>query len=175
VKGVFDTKPNSGYDDETTHRYHFPSQYRATVASLVGDWIVYRETQRNRGRRAYIAAARILRIDPDPNRADHAYALIGDYLAFDQPVPLFDGNYAEAPLRAIKDPTRVGIYLRGKSVRNLADSDFAAIVRKGLNNTLAPANAIQLQLDPRHTDNETLSLLQAPIEEQESDVLNRFF
>jgi putative restriction endonuclease len=65
LKGVFDTKPNSGYDDEITHRYHFPPQYRATAKTLVGSWIVYREPQRNRGRRAYIAVARVLRIDPD--------------------------------------------------------------------------------------------------------------
>ena len=26
MKAVFDTKPNSGYDDEIVRRYHFPTQ-----------------------------------------------------------------------------------------------------------------------------------------------------
>ncbi|MFI5012966.1 MAG: HNH endonuclease [Hyphomicrobiales bacterium] len=52
-------------------------------------------------------------------------------------------------------------------MRQLDDLDFAAIVRTGLSETLAPANAIRLELDPEHTNQETLSLLQAPIEEQE--------
>jgi putative restriction endonuclease len=171
MKGVFDTKSNSGYDDEITQRYHFPPQYRAIAETLVGDWIVYREPQRNNGRRAYIAAARVLRIDPDSNRLGHAYALIRDYLPFDQPVPFSsDGQYAEAPLRAIGNPSRVGAYLQGKSVRQLADSDFGAIVRRGLGETMAPANAIRLELDPGHADEEALSLLQAPIGEQERRV-----
>ncbi len=169
LKGVFDTKPNSGYDDEITHRYHFPSQYRATAEELIGDWIIYREPQRNKGRRAYIAAARVLRIDPDSSRAGHSYALIGDYLPFDQPVPFSSsGEYAEAPLRAINDPKRVGAYLQGKSVRLLADSDFAALVRRGLNETLSPTNAIKFELD--RADEETQHLLQAPIEVQERRV-----
>jgi putative restriction endonuclease len=171
VKGVFDTKPNSGYDDEITHRYHFPSQYRRTADRLVGKWIIYREPQRNAGRRAYIATARVLRIDLDPERPSHSYAIIGDYLPFDQPVPFTSGGrYAEAPLRAISDPTRIGAFLQGKSMRELSDADFAAIVRMGLKDTLAPANAVRLALDPAHIDEQTMSLLRAPIEEQERRV-----
>ena len=41
VKGIFDAKPNSGYDDEVTRRYHSPPQYRAVAERLVGDWIIY--------------------------------------------------------------------------------------------------------------------------------------
>jgi putative restriction endonuclease len=171
LKGVFDTKSNSGYDDEITHRYHFPSQYRSTAAELVGNWIVYREPQRNGGRRAYVATARVLRIEPDPKRAGHAYAVIGDYLSFDRPVPFSSGGtYAEASLRAIDDPSKVGAYLQGKSVRPLSDADFAAIVRAGLGETLAPQNAVSLKLDPEHADQETLSLIRAPIVEQERRV-----
>jgi putative restriction endonuclease len=168
MKGVFDTKPNSGYDDEITHRYHFPSQYRDTAQALVGNWIIYREPQRNNGRRAYIAVARVLRIDPDSSQPKHSYAVIGDYLPFDKLVPLSaNGSYAEAPLRAISDPNRVGAYLQGKSVREISEADFAAIVRAGLSETLDPTNAIRLELDPKHADNDTLSLLHSPLEEQE--------
>jgi putative restriction endonuclease len=54
MKAVFDTKPNSGYDDEITGQYHFParSNYMVGARGARGDWIVYREPQRNNGRRA---------------------------------------------------------------------------------------------------------------------------
>jgi len=150
MKAVFDTKPNSGYDDEILRRYHFPTQsnYLAAAEAAVGDWIIYREPQRNGGRRAYIAAARVLRLEPDPVRLNHAYAVVGDYLPFDQPVPFSGGrvDYWEAPLRAITDPSRVGAALQGKAMRPLSESDFAAIISAGLSETLAPENAIRLGL-----------------------------
>jgi len=55
-------------------------------------------------------------------------------------------------------------------MRELSDADFAAIVRMGLKDTLAPANAVRLALDPAHIDEQTMSLLRAPIEEQERRV-----
>jgi putative restriction endonuclease len=151
MKAVFDTKPNSGYDDEIVRRSHFPTQstYMAAAGAAVGDWIVYREPQRNGGRRAYIAVARVVRIEPDSLRANHAYAVMGDYLPFDRPVPFAgrgDGGYWETPLRAIEDPGRVGAALQGKAMRPLADADFSALVAAGLSETLAPENAIRLGL-----------------------------
>lgn len=168
MKGVFDTKAESGYDDDVSRRYHFPRQYKAIATSLLGSWIVYREPQRNRGRRAYVAVARVTRIEDDVERAGHAYAFVADYLPFDRPVPLVEGGrYAEAALRAIADPSRVGAYLQGKSIRALPDEDFSLIVRVGFGETLAPQNAVRLELDQNHVDQETLGLLQAPTEEQE--------
>lgn len=150
MKAVFDTKPNSGYDDEIVRRYHFPTQsnYLAAAEAAIGDWIVYREPQRNRGRRAYIAVARILRIESDPVRRNHAYAIVGDYLPFDRPVPFAGttGGYWETPLRAIEDSSRIGAALQGKAMRPLAEDDFARIVTAGLSETLAPENAIRLGL-----------------------------
>ena len=149
MKAVFDTKPNSGYDDEIMRRYHFPTQrnYMAAAEAAVGDWIVYREPARNGGLRAYIAVARVLGIEPDRARANHAYAIIGEYLPFDRPVPFAgSGRYWEGPLRAVTDPSRVGATLQGKAMRPLADADFAAIVAAGLSETLAPENAIRLGL-----------------------------
>ena len=105
MKGIFDTKANSGYDDEITRRYQFPPQYRAVAEKLVGDWVIYREPQRNGGRKAYIAVAKLARLETDPIRSGYSYALIADYLPFDRPVPFAaDGAYAEAALRAIGDP-----------------------------------------------------------------------
>ncbi|WP_304164922.1 HNH endonuclease [Phenylobacterium aquaticum] len=151
MKAVFDTKPNSGYDDEIMGRYHFPtrSNYMDVARATVGDWIVYREPQRNGGRRAYIAAARVARIQPDPALPNHAYAVIdtATFLPFDRPVP-FAGpdGYWEAPLRAISDPSRVGAGVQGQAMRPLSDMDFAAIIREGLIETLKPDNAIRLGL-----------------------------
>jgi len=178
VKGIFDTKANSGYDDEILRRYHFPPQYRGVAERLVGDWIIYREPQRNGGRRAYVAAAKVLRIEPDPVRPGYSFALIGDYLPFDRPLPFASGGaYAEAALREIGDPTRVGAYLQGKSIRTVSEVDFVAIVRAGLDETLDPENALRLELDPLHVDAETLGILRASAEEQarriEQILLNR--
>ncbi|MGA7711204.1 MAG: HNH endonuclease [Rhizomicrobium sp.] len=167
MKGVFDTKADSGYDDEITRRYHFPPQYRAIAKSLIGDWVVYREPQRNAGRRAYIAAAHVVDVEPDPSRSGYSYAHVSDYLLFDTPVPFSAGGvYAEASLRAIGAPTKVGAYLRGKSIRTISDEDFCSIVRRGLDETLAPKNAVRLELDPANVDAETLKLVAAPMSEQ---------
>jgi len=178
VKGIFDTKADSGYDDEITRRYHFPRQYRDVAERLVGDWIIYREPQRNRGRRAYIAVAKLSRLEADPTRPGYSYAFVSEYLPFDRPVPFAGGGaYAEAALRELTDPSRVGAYLQGKSVRTLSDSDFVAIVRAGLVETLSPENALRLELDPSHVDPDTLDLIQAPPDERarriEQILLNR--
>ena len=168
MKGVFDTKAESGYDDDIARRYHFPRQYRAVADALAGSWIVYREPQRNAGRRAYVAAARVARIEDDPQRPGHAYAYVEDYLPFDRPVPfVVAGRYAEAPLRAIADPSRIGAYLQGKSIRPLAQEDFAAIVRSGLGDALDPAHAARLDLEDHQLDADTRALLHAPPAEQE--------
>ena len=178
MKGIFDTKANSGYDDEITRRYHFPPQYRSIADKLVGEWVIYREPQRNGGRRAYVAVARLMRTESDPARRGYSYGVVADYLPFDRPVP-FGGNgtYAEAALRDIGDPKRIGAYLQGKSIRTISEVDFAAIVRAGLDETLDLGNAIRLELDPGHVDAETLQLVRAPPDEQarriEQILLNR--
>jgi putative restriction endonuclease len=168
MKGVFDTRPGSGYDDDIPRRYHFPKQYRSTANALVGSWIVYREPQRNAGRRAYVAVARVTHVEDDPERSGHAYAYVADYLAFNQLVPFVSaGRYAEAPLREIRDSTRIGAYLQGRSIRQLSDKDFGHIVLAGLGPILVPENAVRLELDGLHTDYETQSTLEATIDEQE--------
>ena len=150
MKAVFDTKPNSGYDDEIVRRYHFPTQsnYVEAAEAAIGDWIVYREPQRNNGRRAYIAAARVLRVEHDPKLRNHAYAIVGEYLPFDRPVAFSGGpkGYWEASLRAIENPSRVGATLQGKAMRVISEVDFAQIVGAGLIETLAPENARRLDL-----------------------------
>lgn len=147
MKGVFDTKPGSGYDDSLAERYHFPAKrnYLDVAEAVIGDWILYREPQRNGGRRAYIGAARVAAIETDPLRSDHAYAQIADYLPFDPLVPFSgapEGTYWETALRAV-DPSRVGQSLQGKSMRLLSEADFALIVARGLHETLSDENLIR--------------------------------
>ena len=169
MKAIFDTKPDSGYDDEITQRYHFPTQrnYLDAAEAAVGDWIVYRSPQRNGGQRAYIAVARLLRIEPDPRSQGHAYAVVGDYLQFPTPVPFAGaGRYWEASIRAIDDRRRVGAYTQGKAVRGLGDGDFAAIVQAGLQETIAPENFVRLGLGVQDVDQAPFEHSDAPGAEQ---------
>ena len=150
MKAVFDVKPGSGYDDDITWRYHFParSDYLDAARGAVGDWVLYREPQRNRGRRAYIATARVVGVEADPDRGGHYYAYVAGYLPFPTPVPFVtEGRYAEAPLRAIAEPSRVGQALQGKSMRPISTEDFDDIVLRGLSETLAPENSVRLGLE----------------------------
>lgn len=151
MKAVFDLKPGSGYDDEIiTGRYQFPARrdYLSAAQDAIGDWALLREPQRNRGRRAYIAVARVLRVERDPLHVNRFYAHLTEPLEFATPVPLQrDGRYMEAVARAVGDPSRVGQALQGKSVRSISDDDFDAIVMAGLSEALAPENALRLGLD----------------------------
>jgi putative restriction endonuclease len=172
VKGVFDTKTDSGYDDDIARRYHFPQRYLSIANEMVGDWVVYREPRRNHGRQAYVAVARVVGIEPDPTVPNHYYALVDEFLPFDHLVPLNDdGQYAEEPLRGVAEPAQVGIWLQGRSVRPLDAADFARIVRAGLRGTLDPDNALKLELDPSHVDAETEALLSLSEEEQERRIV----
>ncbi len=155
MKAIFDTKSNSGYDDEIVSRYHFPARrnYLDVARAAIGDWVVYRSPQRNGGQRAYIAAARVLRVDPDPVRAGHAYAVMRDFTPFPTPVPFAGGGtYWEADLREINDPSKVGAAVQGRAMRFLDDGDFAAIVEAGLRETLAPEKFVRLGLGVQDVD-----------------------
>lgn len=148
MKGVFVCNPNSAYDDNLIEKYHFRhSHYLDLASTMVGDWIVYQEPRRGGGREAYIAAARVASIEPDPSRLKHYYARLRDFLPFDQPVKFRRENlYRESPLNAL-ERQRVGPFLQGSSVRALSEEDFAAIVLDGLQETLSPENARRLDLD----------------------------
>ena len=148
MKAVFDTKPTSVYDDDVSRHYHFPRRYFAIVERCMGDWIVLRRPRADGGNLAYFATARVDAVEPDARAAGMNYARLSDYLPFDAPVPWFAGRrYAEEALRALPQ-TQVGVYLRGRSVRALTDSDFAALIAAGLSQTLDVVNAHSLDLDP---------------------------
>lgn len=171
AKGVLDTRGGSGYDDDIVERYHFPNRYLAIAQRLVGDWIVYREPRRNGGRFGYVASARVTRIDADPNLPGHSFARIGDYLPFDAVVPLDGpGGAYEETLRAVGAPARRGVALQGRSIRTIAEGDFATILLAGLRETLSPANAVRLELDRLNVSEADLALVEAPLVEQERRV-----
>ena len=172
TKGIFDTKSGSDYDDDIPTRYHFPNRYRTVAQTLVGDWVIYRKPRRDEGTSGYVAVARVVGVDTDPSTPNHSYARMAEYLEFDRAVPL-DGpaRAYEAVLRDVPTSSLRGVALQGKSVRPVSESDFSAIVRAGLDATLAPQNALRLGLDPAHADAETRALLDAPLEEQERQVV----
>ena len=146
MKAVFDTKPGSAYDDDVTRHYQFPRRYLNLVRQAEGDWVVLRRPRADGGNLAYFAVARIAGLEPDPTAPALTFARLTEFLEFDQNVAWREGGrYAEQALRdmPIKE---VGVYLRGRSVRELSPADFAAIVSSGLSQTLSPDNAIRLGL-----------------------------
>jgi putative restriction endonuclease len=151
VKAVFDVNASSRYAGEPGC-YHFEgggrySRYLDVTRDALGDWVVYRETRRNGVRQAYVGVARVVRVTPDPHRPGHHYAAVEQYLPFPTPAPFTSaGRYWETPLRGV-ERRAIGRTLQGQSLRRLTGEDFAAIVEAGLQETLAPANAIRLELD----------------------------
>jgi putative restriction endonuclease len=144
TKAVLDTKPTSVYDDDLSQHYHFPRRYLAIVQQCVGDWIILRRPRADGGNLAYFATARVQTIEADSSKPGMSYARLTEYLQFDRPVPwTIEGRYSEAPLRNIPQ-SQVGVYLRGRSVRPLSESDFTDIVAMGLGETLDVHNAERL-------------------------------
>lgn len=144
MKGVFDIKPESGYDDSLTQGYQFGTRkdYMAVADAVVGDWILYRGPRRNGGGSAYIGAARVVSVEVD-TKAKRAYAKVADFFEFDPPVPFAGasiGRYWEAAWRAIPDIRHVGRTMQGKSLRLISDEDFWGIVAAGVGTALLPEN-----------------------------------
>lgn len=168
MHGVFDTRAGTIYDDDIAWRYHFPNKYRKIALTLLDDWILYREPRRNRGRSGYVAVARVVAIDPDPNDRSSSYARVEQFLNLDRVVPL-DGPAGpyESLLKTVQNPSARGRTLQGRSVRPIPSEDFATIVRAGLETTLAPSNARRLELDGPSIGSETRGLLDAAPQEQE--------
>ena len=137
TKGVFTTRVIPTYDDLPEYRYHFPRTYLRKAESTVGDWIVYYEPRRRTndansigGRQSYFAVAKVNYIERDPNRADHYYAFVSDYLEFDQSVPFKENDhYYEAGLQREDGNTNKGAF--GRAVRTITDLEFDLILRAG--------------------------------------------
>ncbi len=132
MRGVFTTKRDTGYEDRIDERYHFPANYVRLARELVGDWIVYHESRRNGGAVGYIGAARVIGIDEHP-RGEGFYARMAEFIEFPRVVPLrHECGFFESRLNAVGDPRRIGVALKGNSIRPIPDADFTAIVLTGL-------------------------------------------
>ena len=113
MNAVFDTRPETSYDDDIIRRYHFPNRYLPEARKSVGDWIVYREPQRGGGRRGYVAVARVTRIETDPTDDASSYVYVSDFLPFNMVVPFHRETACyETRLDTIEDRSRVGAELR---------------------------------------------------------------
>lgn len=140
VAGILTHQQSTSYNDLPEVRYHFPVNYLKRVEAILseGGLIAYYEPGRSsvgegvrRGRRAYVALARITGISEDPDApGTRYYANVADFLAFDEPVPLevggvlFEGR--AQPLRR----TGYGTYFRS-AVRLIDMPDFERILQAG--------------------------------------------
>lgn len=127
MKAVFDTKPMSGYDDDVTRRYHYPSRYLAIVDAALDDWVVLRRPRADGGNLVYFAVAKVQRIDAVPASPGRFYARLADYLPFDGPVPwTIKGQYAK---RERSDQVAIGAYpTRSPLALTIRDEAYAGIL-----------------------------------------------
>ncbi len=128
TKAVFIASSHSAYLDRPGELYHFPNSYLSRVQRTVGDWVVFFEGRRG-GSRGYYAVQRVARIEGDPERPDHSFAILdrASELSFEHNV---------ARLKPDGAPYETGLPLsRGSNtsaVRLISDADFAKIVEEGL-------------------------------------------
>src|SRR5690606_21727483 len=139
--GVFMHKDGSGYADIPEVHYQFPKAYLSRAKQMVGDWIIYREPVKIPRSKGFFAVAKVERIIPDPDRADHYRALIeeGSYLPFEPAVPH----------KIAGQPVERDLANAQASVRLLSNTDFARITALGLpdDDTLPRVG----ELSPRQT------------------------
>ncbi len=152
MKAVLDTKPTSAYDDSIYSHYHFPRRYLPILKKCEGDWVVLRRPRADGGNLAYFATARIREIETDVVNPGMSYARFDDFVQFDTPVPWnIDGQYQEEALRRIPKQ-QVGIFLRGRSARELNDFDFSEIIQLGMSKTILSTNVEKLVLELRNAN-----------------------
>lgn len=127
---IFYHKPDSIYDDDPAHKYHFPKSYLSRVEQTLGDWIVYYGPLLGRKGRFYTATARVKRIAPDPSDAKLFYVYLEDYIDFDRPLPYAEnGGFERKLFRADGLPN--GGYTQ-QAVRILEADEFKELVDAGL-------------------------------------------
>jgi putative restriction endonuclease len=143
ANAVFTTKPEPSYDDLPELRYHFPARYLRQAEQALNDWIVYYEPRREggvssraTGRQCYFATARVTRIERDPDRDDHYYAYVSDYLEFTNPVPFREGaTFYESRLRKPDGSTNKGRF--GWSLRVIPANEYRMICQIGFSEAIS--------------------------------------
>lgn len=144
AKAILTAKLSPSYDDIPEKQYHFGREYIRQIEAALGDFVIYYEPRRTTtdpasrgGRQSYFAVARIARIRKDERVDDHFYAEIDDYIDFDSPVPFrSSGSYLESALQRDDGQTNKGAF--GRSVRNLPEHEFRAIVNIGFASFQSP-------------------------------------
>lgn len=168
AKVVLTTKLNSIYDDLPEVRYHFPRTYLKAVEAARGDWAVYYEPLKDKGRQAYFATARIVDVQPDRSRDGLFYAFVSDYLEFDHAVPVrHSTGFYESALEGGEGKINAGSVQR--AVRRLPDAEFELILRVGFT-AVVGEQIVGVPLG--HAANEEPAAFQRPIIQQ---VVNRPF
>ena len=172
MKGVFDTRPDTAYDDDISRRYHIPNKFLAKAERTERDWIIFRESRRGGGRQGYVAVAWVNRIEPDPSSPDKSsYAHLTDYLEFDQVVPLKRGTqFYEDRLNSVAKPSNIGVALHGKSVRTISEEEFAEITFAGLATTFHEENPHRLEYGKSEADLTLKSFVTAAPEVQKRQI-----
>ena len=149
MKAIFDTRPDTQYDDDIVRRYQFPNRYLEHAREAVQDWVIFREPRRGGGRQAYIAVARVTHIEGDPANPGSSYAYLENFLEFDDVVPLRrQGRYYEDRLAAVENPRLRGVALQGRAIRTISDREFESITQAGFAVNLGLENAHGVGNDP---------------------------
>jgi putative restriction endonuclease len=172
AKAIFTTKAEPTYDDLPEARYHFPRTYLRQVEAARGDWIVYYEPRRSSGdlssrggRQSYFATARVDRIEPDPARHNHFYALVSEFLEFDRPVPFREGaRYFEAALERDDGKANKGAF--GRAVRAISDTEYDLILQAGFTRTLGALSRQDIAAQESSGLAEELAIFARPVVEQ---------
>ena len=135
TKAVFISMINSIYDDLPEERYHFPKQYLKRIEATIGDWIIYYEPRRNKGRMVYYATAQVADIHQDPVKPGYFYAKINHYLEFENPVPFKEGaQYYETSLLNPDGSLNPGKVQ--SAVHQITDQEYQLILQTGFTHIL---------------------------------------
>ncbi|MCY3884446.1 MAG: HNH endonuclease [Gammaproteobacteria bacterium] len=147
MKAIFSSRPDTHYNDDITYRYQFPRNYLRVAERTIGDWIIFHQTQRGSGRAGYFSRARVENVVPDTENPRRYYAILSSYEQFYRVVPFRkpDDTYWENSLRDLS-PDRVGVNIRGKSVRIISERDYTEIVFMGFAELLRRSNVDRLEL-----------------------------
>lgn len=130
AKAIFYHKPDSGYDDRIDRYYHFPKQYLDRVNAAKGDKVIYYGPLKGLSGRYYLATATVTGIRPDLARVGHFYADVSEFIEFDRPVSYVEQGGFEG--RLVLPDGRISGGQAINAVRQITDSEFAAILEAGL-------------------------------------------
>jgi putative restriction endonuclease len=120
AKAILNCGPNSIYDDELRHRKE--------VSRCLKDDVIFYEPMLSGGRKAYMAAARVVAICADNAKGPgNYYAILEGFKYFDKIVPhIVEGSYLES-----NGLTSRGQFTGRKSVRFPKDEEFKRILQLG--------------------------------------------